>query len=279
MKVRIVLAALAAFLGGMPVSGQERAPVELMVLGTYHMGNPGQDQVNARADDVTRPERQRQLQAITDAIARWQPTKVLIEVQAPAPFTIARFHRFTPAELSTNPNEIWQLGFRLARQLGHPDVYGFDEQPGDGEPSYYQYDRIAAFAAANGRQQAMDEARDFFQRGATAFEQAQATRSVAELLLRYNDPDYNRQDNNRGYYYALPFGDADNQAGAEFNAFWYLRNAKMFAKIALIAQPGDRVLVLVGSGHRYWLTHFAENVPGYRSIDPRPYLQEAAAQR
>jgi hypothetical protein len=55
-----------------------------------------------------------------------------------------------------------------------------------------------------------------------------------------------------------------------------MRNAKMFAKIALIAEPGDRLLVLVGSGHRYWLTHFAENSPGFTSIDPRPWLQRAA---
>ena len=37
----------------------ERAPpaVEVMVLGTYHMGNPGADMVNMEADDVLAPAR------------------------------------------------------------------------------------------------------------------------------------------------------------------------------------------------------------------------------
>ena len=69
---------------------------------------------------------------------------------------------------------------------------------------------------------------------------------------------------------------AKDQPGAELNAYWYMRNAKMFAKVGLFAKPGDRILVLVGAGHRYWLTHFAENVPGFISVDPTPYLRRAA---
>lgn len=254
-------------------------PVEVMVLGTYHMGNPGRDLANARADDVTQPRRQAELAALANAIARWHPTKILIEVQRPAPFTVDRYRQFTPDQLATNPNEIWQIGFRLAHQLHHRDVYGFDEQPGPGEPDYFQWDRVEAFAAAHGRSGEVQDTNAYFHAQSAAFERTQSTRSVAELLLAENDPVANRIDNSRGYYFALPFGDADNQVGAEFNAYWYLRNAKMFAKIALIAEPGDRLLVLVGAGHRYWLTHFAESVPGFRSVDPRPFLRRAARRR
>jgi hypothetical protein len=56
-----------------------------------------------------------------------------------------------------------------------------------------------------------------------------------------------------------------------------MRNAKIFGKIGLIARPGDRVLVLVGAGHLYWLSHFAQTVPGFVAVDSRPYLQRAAA--
>ncbi len=53
---------------------------------------------------------------------------------------------------------------------------------------------------------------------------------------------------------------------------WYLRNAKMFGKLTNIAKPGDRVLVVVGSGHAYWLRHFAGSTPGFRTVDPVPFL-------
>ena len=267
-------AAIAASSGG--AAAQTPEPVQVMVLGTYHMGNPGRDLANMEADDVTQPRRQAELAAIADSLARFRPTKVLVEWQMPAPFTVPRYRAFTTAELATNRNEIVQIGFRLAHQLGHSDVYGFDEQPGEGEPNYFQYDRIEAYANAHGLSALNDQAMAFFRGKMEEMQRAQASHSIAELLLRQNDPEMERADHMRGYYYALPMGDADNQVGAEFNAYWYMRNAKMFAKIALIAEPGDRLLVLVGSGHRYWLTHFAKNMPGFSAVDPRPYLQAAA---
>ncbi len=41
-------------------------PVEVMILGTYHFGNPGQDLHNARVDPVTTPEKQAQLEAVAE---------------------------------------------------------------------------------------------------------------------------------------------------------------------------------------------------------------------
>ena len=79
------------------------------------------------------------------------------------------------------------------------------------------------------------------------------------------------------YLGLLTIGDVDSQPGAELNAMWFLRNAKMFAKLALFAEPGDRVLVVVGSGHKYWLDFLAEHTPGFARADPVPYLQQAAA--
>lgn len=274
-------ALLVMFGAAVPAAGQSAPdrPVEVMVLGTYHMGNPGRDLANVEADDVTRPRRQRELQAVADAIARWRPDRILVEMERPAPFTVPGYHSYTPADLATRRNEIVQLGYRLARQLGHREVYGFDEQPGPGEPDYFQFDRVGAYAAGHGMSSRVTAIETYF-RGLAARTSADQHRlSVAALLLQNNDPTRDRALHARGYYGVLSVGDADAQVGAEFNAFWYLRNAKMFAKVGLIAHPGERVLVLVGSGHRYWLTHFAATTPGFRDVEPAPYLRRAAGRR
>ena len=57
------------------------------------------------------------------------------------------------------------------------------------------------------------------------------------------------------------------------NAAWYLRNAKIFAKLTQIAQPGDRVLVVFGAGHAFWLRHFAEQTPGFSLAEPKEFLR------
>lgn len=58
---------------------------------------------------------------------------------------------------------------------------------------------------------------------------------------------------------------------------WCLRNAKILAKLQQVAKPGDRILVVYGMGHNYWLRHFAKTVRGYRNVDPTPYLEKADA--
>lgn len=53
----------------------------------------------------------------------------------------------------------------------------------------------------------------------------------------------------------------------------------MFGKIDMVAEPDDRLLVIVGSGHATWLKHFASHMPGYRVVDPTPYLIGAQGRR
>ena len=102
-----------------------------------------------------------------------------------------------------------------------------------------------------------------------------AQQSIAESLFVHNDPEIVEGNHDRAYYSLLQIGDGDAQPGAELKAYWYMRNAKMFAKVGLIAEPGDRVLIVVGSGHRYWLDRFASETPGFTSVDPRPWLEQA----
>src|SRR3546814_10146346 len=79
-----------------------------------------------------------------------------------------------------------------------------------------------------------------------------AQQSMAESLILHNDAAVVEEQHDLLYYSMLQIGDGDSQPGAELNAYWYMRNAKMFAKLDLFAQPGDRVLVIVGSGHATW---------------------------
>ena len=50
------------------------------------------------------------------------------------------------------------------------------------------------------------------------------------------------------------------------------RNALIFAKLMQVAQPGDRIVLIFGAGHAYWLRHFASTTPGYMLVEPNGYL-------
>jgi hypothetical protein len=52
---------------------------ELLILGSYHMDNPGLDAVNPEADDVLTPRRQAEIAALNAALLQFRPTKVAVE--------------------------------------------------------------------------------------------------------------------------------------------------------------------------------------------------------
>lgn len=274
-----ILAALALVLAGPALAQlkpQAEPPVEVMVLGTYHFANPGLDVVNAKADDPLTPQRQRELAALAEAIARFRPTRVMVEVETDGPsFDVAAYHDFTPDKLLSQRNETVQIGYRIAHRMGLASVQGIDENGGPGEPDYFPFDAVQTWARKNGKTAGLDAL--FAQVGAEAkaFEAAQASESIPQLLMRHNAPGRLLSGNDL-YLGLLRFGDGKDQPGAELNAYWYMRNAKIFAKLQLASRPGDRVLVIYGSGHGYWLRQLAATAPGYRSVDVMPYLQDAA---
>lgn len=272
--VRLIVAALA--LAAVPAAAAEDQPIQVMVLGSWHFGNPGQDVVNVEAEDVRTPARQRELEAIADALAEFRPTKIMVEKVAKSPELVDEaYAAFAPALLRERRDERVQIGYRLARKLGHRQVYAIDEQPGEGEPDYFPFPKVMAHARAHGQMARLEAALAEVEAQKKAFEESQSRTDLATLLVRENEPGPWKTGIG-GYYEMLGVGNTEEQPGAELNAYWYMRNAKIFGKLMTVAEPGDRILVIFGTSHAYWLRHFADEVIGYEEVDPRPYLGRAA---
>jgi len=248
-------------------------PVEVMVLGTYHFGNPGQDVHNARVDPVTTPDKQAQLEAVAEGLARFQPTAVAVERVAPDQSTLQdpRYPAFTPADLLANPDERTQIAYRLAHRLGVTRVYAIDEQNREGEPSYFPFEDVQTWAGANGRMDHLGAMHGEVAAMIADLERRQSTETVGQLLAAFNTPERVAAD--QGFYARLmAFGAGDDQPGAFLNGRWYTRNAMIFARLMQVARPGDRIVVVYGAGHGFWLRHMVETTPGFRLVEPNDYL-------
>jgi hypothetical protein len=66
--------------------------------------------------------------------------------------------------------------------------------------------------------------------------------------------------------------------GAEQVEHYWRRNRKMFGRMqdAIEARDADRVLVIVGSGHKYFLDELTREA-GYRWVDPREWLPSSCS--
>ena len=53
---------------------QPAARAEVLVLGVYHMANPGKDIFNMKADDVLAPKRQAEIAQLIEVLKKFHPT-------------------------------------------------------------------------------------------------------------------------------------------------------------------------------------------------------------
>jgi hypothetical protein len=61
-------------------------------------------------------------------------------------------------------------------------------------------------------------------------------------------------------------------AGLEPTAELYRRNLRIFANLARMAEPGDRVLVIYGANHASYFRDFIGDHSQMRVVDPLDYL-------
>lgn len=251
--------------------GVDPAAVKVMVLGTWHFGGSESDLISATTDSPLTPHRQRELDEAAAALAAFQPTAIVVERVTAAPdYLDPGYAAFTPADLQTKVDERVQVAYRLAAKSGVTRVYGVDEQPSEGEPDYFPFDRVMEHAGATGQADAAGAMIGKAQALAGTETKRLATLSIREALAEANSGLMSSAD---FYYELLKFDVGEAQPGAELNAYWFMRNAKIFAKIADVAKPGDRIVVVYGAGHKHWLDHLVERTPGFRRVDPVEYLR------
>ena len=173
-------------------------PTPVLVVGMYHMNNPGRDQHNLEADDVLAPKRQAEIEEFVRMLAEFKPTKICLEI----PYSIendevgkaerrkdpgynARYPEYLRGELEESANEIYQVGFRLAKLLGHERVYAVDAKAPHGG---YRWNAVEAFAGENGLQPIID-AGDALSNAMMKDSQEMLGRmTVSEYLHEHNQP-------------------------------------------------------------------------------------------
>lgn len=182
-----------------------------------------------------------------------------------------RYPAFTPADLLTNANERVQIAYRLAHHQGLTRVYAIDEQDRDGQPSYFPFEDVQTWVEANGASERLAAMHGEIAAMIADLERRQATETIGQLLAGMNTPEQVMAD--QAFYAGLmTFGAGDDQPGAVLNSRWYARNAQIFARLLQVARPGDRIVVLYGAGHNYWLRQMVETMPGFRLVEPADYL-------
>ncbi len=230
------------------------ARAEVLVFGVYHMANPGRDVFNMQADDVLAPKRQAEIAQVLEVLTRFHPTKIAIEADVWSQRVPKQYADYLAGTYTLTRNENDQIGYRLAKELGHKAIYPVDT---DGD---FPWQRLMNYAKGSGHAKEIEALMSEVGAMVKAQNDYLASHTILETLL-YMNADAKVAEDVGFYYREAQLGEPGDWAGADLVADWFRRNMRIYTNVMrLVDSPNERVLVIFGAGHLGWLQHdFASN--------------------
>lgn len=269
LRYVLSLAAAAVILIIVPMAHAEtdKRP-QILIVGVAHLEAKADLHNAAWGRSVFAPEMQAQIVRLTSALARFKPTKVMIEARADNPIYVRRYDAYLRGAYRLGSNEDDQLGYRLARMCGLPTIYPIDSTG----HFPFDYDAVRAVAAKSGQNALLAQASAEL---APLVAQSSQLERAGNLigLLRYLNTDKALRLNAGWYMYLdLINSSSSNYNGELLTSNWYSRNLQIFANIARNLKTGDRALVFIGQGHAAMLRPMIDRSPFLRDVDPEKFL-------
>jgi hypothetical protein len=262
--LKALLAACLLLAAALPAQAQP-APGRVMLLGLFHFDNPGLDAVKYQPIDVMQPAPQAYLEQLARRLAAFAPTKVLLEYPARSDERVnQQYTQYRAGSFELRRNEIHQIGFRVAALAGLDRVHGFDVAAPPGEPKLWAY--------LPQEPQAQRQLEQLIDGESKRLQLLHAQQPLQEILRLMNSAEEARR--NKGFYMLLnPVAAASGLFhGADASAHWWHRNLRMYALVQQHAGPGERVLVIAGSGHTAILRDLLHADPQRAGEDVLPRL-------
>lgn len=236
--------------------------VEVVLLGTFHMAG--------QAEEILSSRRQAEIRRLVERLARLQPTGVALEADIGQQEALqAEYRGYVEEDRDLTANERQQIGFRLARRLGHDSVHAVDyplhEIGNDSIGAFYERhpelrERYAWVLEA-------------VERWRAEFSRRRQEETIAGFLRWMNSESALARGSNNIMYGHVMAGEGSNYGGPRMLEKWYSRNIRTVHHIARLSdRDDDRILLLIGSGHVRVLRDLLDLAPQYCPVSPLPAL-------
>lgn len=255
--------------------GKRKLPSVLLV-GTFHFDYPNRD-VNKTSEDkqvnVLTDKRQLEIEQLVEYIAKFKPTKIVIEWKPESNSLIRKYRAFKNGTVKMDRDEIEQIGFRLLTKFKLDTLYGanagsiFDDLYDSKDSLVLRPALDKIFSGWQNYNYKCDEPVCSLQDSLSKFEtELQLKWTLLEFFKYYNsDKTLNR--NYGGYFSGEYFKQGKFRGADALSMEWYNRNLRIFRNIQNIpTTASDRILVLFGAGHISLLKQIFECDPNYNLI-------------
>jgi len=250
--------------------------INVILLGTYHFNNPGNDAVKNIERNILTEESQIGLDQITNSIiSKFKPDQIFVESNFNKKedlnnkyqlYLKNQYNQF--ADTIKKPRmkrfytegETFQLAFRLAKKANIRQIFPIDSL------IEMRFDILQKEMNSN------PKTKKLFEEKASIMSQA-SNKCLGKTLLKDVFICLNEKsdlDANKGFYISIAnkINTDGKYFGSNLVADWYKRNLIMYANIQnQLDSQSKNIFVLVGTGHAAMLKEFFENDENFNLID------------
>jgi len=257
-------------------SANQSNAAKVALLGAFHFGGSTGDLASMQMANPFGERRQNDVRELVAKLATYLPTKILVEYpKAKNDRLKKRFLSYSSGKDTLGVNEVYQVGFRLAKQLKHSQLYAIDyklDLPADGMVEYCQRNnKMVDF------QNFIKDIQNYVQEENKKLEGMNKKlegMSISQYLADMNSDPTDRITNELYIRQSLVFGDSIEEAGAHFAATWWERNFVILKNIAeTIDHKEDRILVIIGAAHRAVLKDLVMDRSDMEYVEIGEYLK------
>ncbi len=259
MKKIILLLALITF----NLSSAQAKKKQILLIGTFHFANPGNDIAKTKTFNVMSEKSQKELETISDKIKKFGPDKIFVEWKFTKQTELDKFYnKNTDSLFKKDANEITQLALRTAKKLNHKKLYGIDYR------NRFSYDSLMISMDKANQKNLKERTAELMKKFENDQNERISRSTLTELILYYNENEADK-DNLQWYFeVANRTGNSDDFTGASLVANWYKRNLYMYSLVQKLTESkDDKIMVLVGAGHAAMFRQFIEKDPTFELVE------------
>lgn len=228
---------------------------EILLIGTFHYNNPGADLAKTKSFDILSEASQLELKKISSSINNYNPTKVFVEWPYNKQEELDSLYQlylngnyFKNENLSdfNLKNEIFQLGFKVAKENNLKKVYGIDYTG-----TNFPFSEVMADVVKNNQIELQAKIEKAISRFTEEFDsKIEAGESLIDLTIFLNKPEMRAFSNYFHNELMLLAGGTHDFYGPLLTSEWYKRNLYMWSLIQKQTEESDeRIMVLAGASH------------------------------
>jgi hypothetical protein len=231
---------------------------KVLILGSRHfdLGSNASDWKPEKEVDMSTPQRQQEMLQVVEALKKFRPTRICIEWLPSNDSTFLKiYQRYLAGNWNLKIGEYYQIGFRLAKAMGHEKLYCIDNRPKQPE-SLLAIEDFDKYVAEEGsistrERRTYDSLNEKFNR----YIDSVAYNMSLPNIFRFVNSDEVKRETKRIWLTGLVHaGNKTSYAGADLTGNWYQRNIRIFSNVKkLCAEKEERILIVYGYGHAFIL--------------------------